>query len=355
MKGGREEAGGWRQVNRLLNIRSVRRAIELESGSDAPLSVRLRAWRLGFTSESYRLYDLDHNDPRSYLPDAARFAQPRIEGGFARILADKALFSTVVGAHVRVPKVLAIIASGRLCATQSPPVVRDVESLIRYCEGSSGVIIKPAQGSRGLRVRKLHVERGRLLLNGRATDANEIERRLARMDDFVVTEVIEQAGYAARIFPDSANTVRIVTMQDPDDGNRPFIPVATHRFGVRDSAPTDNWARGGLDTKIDLATGRLSRAKRNPRISSAAVERHPDTDAMIEGVTIPHWREVHAAILRLASTFSFLTFVGWDVIVTDDGMAVIEGNNPPDRVIQKEHPFMADPRARRFFETMMAR
>ena len=47
--------------------------------------------------------------------------------------------------------------------------------------------------------------------------------------------------------------------------------------------------------------------------------------------------------------------VGWDVIVTDEGLAVIEGNNPPNRVIQKEHPFMADPRVSRFFEKMLSK
>ena len=47
---------------------------------------------------------------------------------------------------------------------------------------------------------------------------------------------------------------------------------------------------------------------------------------------------------------TFLKFVGWDVVVTRGGFCVIEGNNPPDSVTQGDHPFLADPRIRRFLE-----
>ena len=319
---------------------------------DVPLYFRLRAWRRGFFSQSYLLYDLDQNDYRNFLPDVARFPQAHIEGKLGRILVDKMLFASVAGSHVRVPRVLALIGKGRIHATDPAHGVCDTASLLQYCEQSRGVIIKPAQGERGQGVGKVQADRGTILLNGKPTDQDDIERWLRRLDDFIITEIIEQAEYASRIFPDSANTLRIVTMRDPDEDGRPFIPVATHRFGVRESVPTDNWSRGGLDAKVDLVTGRLGPAKRDPRISSTTLVRHPDTGSVIEGVTIPRWEEVVATVLRLADTFSFLTFVGWDVIVADDGVVVIEGNNPPDRVIQKEHPFMADARVRRFFAKM---
>ena len=318
--------------------------------SPSSLRVKVRAWRLGFRSSNYYLYNLDRNDHTQYLPDAAVFSQGEVEGRFRRVLVDKVLFSAVMGAHVRVPEIVAIIARGRICPTSTDLDVRDVKSLITHCERANGVFIKPARGIKGIQAHRLEVNRAGIVMNGEVIGVREVEKRLGGLDDFIVTNVIQQAVYAARIFPRSANTLRIITMQDPDDGLRPFIPLATHRFGVNTSAPTDNWARGGLDAKIDLSTGRLSHAKRNPKIDPGTHESHPDTGERIEGVEIPNWPLARQAILDLAGTFGFLTFVGWDVIVTNDGVVVIEGNNPPSRAIQKWQPFLTDERVRRFFE-----
>ncbi len=52
----------------------------------------------------------------------------------------------------------------------------------------------------------------------------------------------------------------------------------------------------------------------------------------------------------MAAALSFMKFVGWDVVVTEEGFSVIEGNNPPSLGIQGWYPFFQDPRIRRFFE-----
>jgi hypothetical protein len=318
--------------------------------SPASLRVRVRAWRLGFWRGHYELYDLDHNDHTQYLPDAAVFSQSEAEGKFRRVLVDKVLFSAVMGAHTRVPEVIAIIARGKICPMGTDLDVRDAKSLITHCERANGVFIKPARGIKGKQALRLDVSPAGIVMNGEAIGFREVEEFLAGLDDFIVTNVIQQADYAARIFPRSANTLRIITMQDPEDGFRPFIPLAAHRFGVNMSAPTDNFARGGVNAKIDLSTGRLSQAMGNPKFDPGTHERHPDTGERIEGVEIPNWPLAKQTVLDLAGTFGFLTFVGWDVIVTNDGVVVIEGNNPPSRAIQMWQPFLTDERVRRFFE-----
>lgn len=43
-------------------------------------------------------------------------------------------------------------------------------------------------------------------------------------------------------------------------------------------------------------------------------------------------------------------YVGWDIIVTDDGYKIIEGNNYSDvNLLQIHRPLLADPRVRRFY------
>ena len=204
-----------------------------------------------------------------------------------------------MGAHVRVPEILAIIARGRICPTSANLDVRDTKSLITYCESANGVFIKPAQGSKGRQALRMEVNAAGIFMNGEAMGLREVEELLGGLDDFIVTNVIQQADYAARIFPRSANTLRIITMQDPDDDLRPFIPVATHRFGVNTSAPTDNFARGGVNALIDLSTGRLSHARKNPKIDPRTHVNHPDTGVRIEGVEIPNWPLVRLKLDRL--------------------------------------------------------
>ncbi|MDQ3398324.1 MAG: hypothetical protein M3511_11260, partial [Deinococcota bacterium] len=162
--------------------------------------------------------------------------------------------------------------------------------------------------------------------------------------------VVVQADYARKIFPHTTNSLRIITMQDPENDHRPFIAVASHRFGVLETIPVDNFTRGGLRAKIDLDTGKMTSAKKHPARTKQEFTRHPETDAQIEGVEVPHWQEVKEGLLQMVAALPFVKFVGWDVVVTEEGFCILEGNNPPSLGIQGWYPFFQDPRIRRFFE-----
>ena len=169
----------------------------------------------------------------------------------------------------------------------------------------------------------------------------------------LVCERVVQATYAAQIFPGATNSIRIIAMQDPDRNHEPFIPVATHRFGATGTEPADNWAKGGLIAEVDLETGRLAKGVKDPALTGGKLvyhSHHPDTDVPIEGVTVPRWLEIRDAMLRTAGALGFLKYVGWDVVVGEEEFWVLEGNAPASLAIQIHRPFLADPRAKRFFE-----
>jgi hypothetical protein len=86
-----------------------------------------------------------------------------------------------------------------------------------------------------------------------------VRRLVAALDRYVVTAFVDQAGYAATIYPDTANTLRVLTLCDADGC---FVAAAAHRFGSRRSGSIDNWHRGhgGLNAPIDRARGALGRA-----------------------------------------------------------------------------------------------
>jgi hypothetical protein len=55
---------------------------------------------------------------------------------------------------------------------------------------------------------------------------------------------------------------------------------------------------------------------------------------------------------HIGSGAPYLPYVGWDVVVTDDGIRILEGNsNSGLDGIQHYGPLLADPRVRRFYES----
>lgn len=126
------------------------------------------------------------------------------------------------------------------------------------------MILKPTAGWQGAGIFDVSEQNGELFVNGQPSSLKVLERRLSQLSGYLVTERIVQDGYAHKIFPHSVNSVRLTTMQSPDDNHRPFTAVAVHRFGLRTTGPTDNVSRGGLMAQIDHETGVMGPAIKFP-------------------------------------------------------------------------------------------
>jgi hypothetical protein len=211
------------------------------------------------------------------------------------------------------------------------PVVSNVAAIGDVCRELGALVIKPFDWGGGGGVHVCRYVDGKFYCNGRPAtiegpDPFQLQRQLQKTS-CLVTEFVHQAGYSRRIFPDSTNTIRILTMRDPET-QRSFVATAVHRFGNSKSAPVDNWTAGGLSAKVDIETGTLSKAVTYPRASSLEwYQSHPETGERIEGVVIPGWQNVIARILAAADAYDFLSYVGWDVVIRDNGFSVLEGNN----------------------------
>jgi len=323
-------------------------AAELAGGADIPLTTKVKLWRRGFKSASHRLFDLEHNDPRGYVSDLDVSRARRINGAFGRILKDKLLFAPMLAPYAQVPEVLGLVERGRVYPLADARLT-GVDALL---SAASAVILKPARGNKGKGVLSVTVTDEGVRLNGVPVTPAEVAQRVSTLDGYLIVAWVQQAAYAHEIFPGSANTIRIVTMQDPETGEV-FIPAAIHRFGTVATAPTDNFQTGGVSAAIDLSTGVLGRAVQFPSYTGGGLRwlaAHPDTRAPITGVAVPRWDEVRATVTKLVTVYRFLKYVGWDVVVTDSGVVIIEGNHNINLGLQVHGPLLENPRARRFFE-----
>ena len=195
-------------------------------------------------------------------------------------------------------------------------------------------VIKPTLGKKGEAVRICR-------------SASDMAKQ--RGVDAIATAFVTQADYAAKIFPKSLNTIRVLMLRD--GGGQAFLAAATHRFGTLASAPVDNFSSNGIVANVHRASGRLEHAialGEGNQVQKLC--HHPETGAAIAGTQVQDWPAVQGLVERLGAAFPYLIYVGWDIAMTPDGPIVIEGNSHPSlRFFQFYGHLLDDPALNGFF------
>ena len=340
----------------LRNVRTfLRKEHELHGWPDAWSDLRLLVH--GFHSDKRYLYQLGPNDLplASYIGDFERLMLRRVNEPYAAFLDHKALFTQVFGTQFRVPVDHGLIRRGVFTPLHGSdlPVASAMAALADPALPDD-YVLKRIGGGGGKDVWIVHRHNvTEVTVNGEALPLATLVEQLDQRS-FLVTELLTQGDYANALFPGSINTVRVVTMRD-DSG--PFIAFAVQRIGTERSQPTDNLNQGGLCALVDLTNGTLGPARRlETQTRPVAYTHHPETGAPIAGQVIPHWDEVVTTLLSTMDAFPRLRYVGWDVVLQQDGFLVLEGNSYPGvQVAQLHRPLRGDPRIAGFFDTISGR
>ncbi len=334
----------------LKRLRSYLGSLRGGTAAPLPLSARIKAYRHGFSAWNWLLYDLDNADPAEFVPDSASKRLERLDGPAVReIFRNKLLFEYVMRSHARVPRSFGIIDRGIYAPLVEEAEFMTIAGVLDWCDGRPGVIIKPVASSEGRNVHSVEVVDGRILLDKRPAQRSDVMSLVHGFTGGMVSELLRQGTFGERVFPDAANTIRVVTMIDPLDGE-PFVLAAVHRFGTKKSAPSDNIARGAIRSDIDLASGRLSMpsaswAFKNGKFSQ--FPQHPDTGTQIEGEIVPGFDAVKESLLAVLRRFPNFIYVGWDVLVGEREICFLEANHSPSLATQLMGGYLKDPRAKR--------
>lgn len=333
-----------------------RKFIGLEFKSKIRVPTRERLTRVarwmprGFLSETSYIYDFDNYPYTDYLSDYQRMLAFGVNEWAADLLVNKLAFQRLLEPMLPMPALLGILRSGRLHTLDGPTVEPD-RVFAMLDESEHGLVLKPLSGSCGRGVLVIGKDDGRIVLNSEPVAAGDVLTRIPPDEAYMVTPFVSQSEYSKAFYPHTTNTIRILTMIDPATG-RAFVATAVQRMGCGRSRPVDNWTQGGLSALIDIEAGRLGRGVTFP-INGKLVwhNTHPETGAAIEGVVVPGWAGIRDRILGVADQLAFMPYVGWDVIVRDDGVCLLEGNRNSDvNLLQAHRPLLIDPRVRAFFE-----
>ena len=341
--------------------------------TDLPLSRKLDLWRHGFFAESDSIYDLTRNSPDDYVSDYQHAV------GCSRINAWSGFYdhkmvlrSFLMAIGLRQANTVALILDGQILLEPYSGQARHVTAaemvdLLRERGRETKFIVKPEDGLCGEDIFLLFYDKGQFWRQrGRTINPFDVaaflgeqkrSRRKGRPPSAVlIEERLQQGPFWAALFPDSANTMRVLTMWQPGE-SAPFVARAVQRIGTADTAPTDNWSAGGISVPIDPATGRLGLGRMHPlkgRRSDQRLERHPDSGAQLTGEMIPGWNQIAATVLRAAGRLPFNRIGGWDVLVDASGTPVVlEANGNSDvNLLQVHGGLLKEPRIRRFYEAV---
>lgn len=274
----------------------------------------------GYLADQYSLYDFDNNDRREYISEYEWYKSRYINEPFNAMFDNKIICNEVLERYIRVPKIFVAKNQGRLIKYTDIDTYEGVLDLLRREEK---LYIKPISAGKGKGVYLLTFDNEEFFVDDQVKSASEMISFLKKDSNWLLTEAIQQGAYLNSIYDKTANTIRFITWKSPETGEFEVF-FAVQRIGTKATIPVDNGSRGGLVAQIDLDTGILSEARNLHSLN--CWEYHPDSGASIKGAQIPNWEAVKREMLELANRFPFMNFMAWDLLLTEEGICIIEAN-----------------------------
>lgn len=188
------------------------------------------------------------------------------------------------------------------------------EKVIEFIKKHKTFMAKPIDGGCGKGIEKIDIK------NYNSIDA--LYKYLTDNHNFELEEEIEQHEDVSKIYPDSINTVRIVTILKD---NTPHIICAYFRIG--NGKFVDNFNSGGMVAPIDENTG-IVQDKAIDK-NKELYENHPATGEKIKGFQLPEWDKAIKMCKEATKVVPQMAYVGWDVGFSKKGPVFVEANEFP--------------------------
>ena len=187
------------------------------------------------------------------------------------------------------------------------------EDLAKFVEGKVHLFAKPNEGESGKGIERLVV--------ADYPDVHTLYEYIKSKNFGVVEQELKQHPDMLALYPHSVNTMRIATLIG-DDG-KPNVLYVTCKTGNKGKF-VDNMENDGIACPVDLETGKICGVAHTSALIN--YEKHPYTGVELVGYQLPFIPEAIELVKKAALEVRYL---GWDVALTPNGPAIIEGNNYP--------------------------
>lgn len=298
------------------------RIVFVKNNFKVPLFTKIKANIFGgFLGDQYILYDFKHNDKKEYLSEFDWYRSRYINEPFDFAFNNKVVCAEILKHFIRVAENYFIKNKGNVLDFNNG--LRNYEDIYERLKEEGKLVIKPFAMGKGNGVHLMSYDKGRIFIDSDEHSKSELIDFLKKKDGYIICEFMKQHGYSDKIYDKTVNTIRFITMRDTETHEFKVF-FAVQRIGTEKTIPVDNGSKGGLVANIDLETGVLSEARCLKDLRSFKV--HPDSGNPIEGVRIPGWAGIKKQMLDVCKKIPYMDFIAWDLLVTDEGICVIEAN-----------------------------
>lgn len=200
---------------------------------------------------------------------------------------------------------------------------------------AAAMFVKPHHGSRGRNAFSiLRLAPGHYWIDGGPHDEAYVTQRLrdaAVGDALLVQRRVTGIKALADLGTPDGNppVLRIMTACEP--GGEPFLHSASFSMRAIGEARFHP-LRDTLRVPVRIATGSLLQG-RWLGAPGVRYDVSPWHEAQVAGRLLPGFDKAAAAAVAAARAFPGLPLIGWDVILTDDGPIILEGNSNSDWMI----------------------
>ena len=307
---------------------------------------KTKRWALerGFYPGRVELYGLNDKNYHEYLPDFSYFMIHPINHHFKIWINDKLTLKYVLnscGCESSMPEYyLYVENNGNYTYLMDTPelIKKDRDFLINLLKEKRYLAVKPNSGtSGGVGFMKWEWNNGEIIVNNKPVSMTEFDSIQRHLENHIVTEYVHEHADLAKIWPETECTLRVIMVKLPQKS--PQEPAKWHnivsyaRFGSSISGGASNLSSGGIGIGFDFRTGDFKdfgiRYKRFCPDGQYMCHEHPDTHAIWKNCKLPNWSYVKEMIIRVCQHISSLDYLGFDVIITDNGLKFCEINSHP--------------------------
>jgi len=236
---------------------------DIKSPVKLPLLKRLWAWRHGCSSKFMLRFNLNNNNKDRYLPDMTYKAAHPINGMFSTLIDNKLnLYFTPRDYREHLPAYYLLIYRNEIISLDGRSRGMDREGpeiILDLCREKGKLAMKRLVGSFGAGFYMISFDVGGFQWNGKPISEQELKTKCLSLENYLLTEYVQQHQYARLFYPNTTNTLRIMTPRD-HDVHESFIIRVLQRIGTsRSTTHADHVALGGMACDVNIQSGEINR------------------------------------------------------------------------------------------------
>ncbi len=321
---------------------------DIKDDKDGSVKEKLWSYKRGFLRSSTKAFGLTQQNYSHYISDVDYYRLYPLDKRFKHWIDDKLTLKYVLSQYdAYLPKYFCTIKkAGRITPLMDGKDIYKMEDLLNCIKRERQVALKMASSDHGVGFYKLSYSE-QFEIDNEAVSIEQFVAFLNALDDYLVTEYVVAHEAIRSISSGALNTVRVMVVKE--DSRNAKLTNAVVKFSTLASGQVDNIQRGGIIAKVNVLTGEFSNAKKVVNNIFFDCERHPDSNLEIKG-HLPHWQEMSEKLVEISQHLAPLTYLGYDIAITDDGFKIIEINSHQGiRMFQVYGPLLKDNIAADYF------